>query len=292
MRWAWWVLGVLVGCDGGGGGAPHCLDGATPDGRPASAGGGSRRAGGRRGRRRGGRRGAARRRANGGRGRAWRRRLWPPTVPRPSARPVEEVAPGVFVAIGYDLASTILIRTAAGNVIVDAGMSPARARETRAALDAVAPGPVVALIYTHSHIDHVGGASVFVEAGTEIWATEAFLPHLLKQYGAFREGGVSGAERQFGQDLPDAELAVLGPRAPSRCGGGPADRRPATHPHVLGVVHPRHRRHDPRAGGGPRRDPRRALRVAAGRARAAGGRRNLYAAFPNLYTIAAPRRGR
>ncbi|MCB9549347.1 MAG: MBL fold metallo-hydrolase [Myxococcales bacterium] len=128
---------------------------------------------------------------------------------------VEEVAPDVFVAIGYDLANTILLRTADGNVIVDAGMSPARARATRAALDAVAPGPVRAVIYTHSHIDHVGGASVWVEPGTEVWATEAFLAHLLKQYGAFREAESARGALQFGQGLPDEALpcSALGRRA-------------------------------------------------------------------------------
>ena len=42
---------------------------------------------------------------------------------------VLEVVSGVWVAIGYDLANIVLIETAAGHVIVDAGMSPARAAE-------------------------------------------------------------------------------------------------------------------------------------------------------------------
>jgi glyoxylase-like metal-dependent hydrolase (beta-lactamase superfamily II) len=56
-------------------------------------------------------------------------------------------------------------------------MSPARAAPVREALLRESPGQIVALIYTHSHIDHVGGASVWIEPTTEIWATEAFLPH-------------------------------------------------------------------------------------------------------------------
>lgn len=128
---------------------------------------------------------------------------------------VEEIAPDLFVAIGYDLANTILLRTDAGNVVIDVSMSPTRAAEVRAALMAVAPGPTRAIIYTHSHIDHVGGASVWAEEGTEIWATAALVPHLLKQYGAFREIESFRGTLQFGDHL-DAEAlpcASIGRRA-------------------------------------------------------------------------------
>ena len=119
---------------------------------------------------------------------------------------VEEVAPDLFVAIGYDLANTILLRTDAGNVVIDVSMSPARAEAVRAALMEVAPGPTLAIIYTHSHIDHVGGASVWVEEGTQIWATDALLPNLLKQYGAFRDIENFRGTLQFGDHLDDEAL--------------------------------------------------------------------------------------
>ncbi|MBZ5713585.1 hypothetical protein [Nannocystis pusilla] len=50
----------------------------------------------------------------------------------------------VRLAIGWDLASTILVRTGAGNVIVDVGMSPARAAPVREALLRDSPGPIAA----------------------------------------------------------------------------------------------------------------------------------------------------
>lgn len=120
----------------------------------------------------------------------------------------------VWVAVGYDLANTILVRTTAGNVVVDAGMSPARAAPVREALLRESPGPIVALVYTHSHIDHVGGASVWVEPATEIWATEAFLPHFIKQYGAFRAAEGRRGASQFGRHVHDADLpcSALGRR--------------------------------------------------------------------------------
>jgi alkyl sulfatase BDS1-like metallo-beta-lactamase superfamily hydrolase len=127
---------------------------------------------------------------------------------------VEEPLPGLFVAIGYDLANTILLKTSEGNVVVDVSMSPARAGIVRQALLARAPGRTRAIIYTHSHIDHVGGASVWVEHGTEIWATEAFRDHLIKQYGLFQATEARRGGRQFGRHVSEADLpcSALGRR--------------------------------------------------------------------------------
>lgn len=128
---------------------------------------------------------------------------------------VEEVADGLWVALGYDLANTILLETPDGNVVIDVGMSPARSAETRAALEALVPGEVIAVIYTHSHVDHVGGASAWVGDDTDIWATEAFTEHLIKQYGAFAPAETRRGNRQFGVDVPNQALpcSALGRRA-------------------------------------------------------------------------------
>ena len=115
---------------------------------------------------------------------------------------VEQVADDVWVAIGYDLANTTLIRTTAGNVVIDPGMSPKRAEPARDALQAVSPGPTAAIVYTHSHIDHVGGASVWVEPDTQVWATDRFQDHFFKQYGEFLVAENARGARQFGRDLP------------------------------------------------------------------------------------------
>lgn len=116
---------------------------------------------------------------------------------------VEKITDRVWVAIGYDLANVVLIHTDDGNVIVDTAMSPARAEEIKKAFaEQAPPGPVKAIIYTHSHIDHIGGASAWVEKGTQIWANEAFVDHFLKQYGMFMDTEKSRGFRQFGKDVP------------------------------------------------------------------------------------------
>jgi alkyl sulfatase BDS1-like metallo-beta-lactamase superfamily hydrolase len=127
---------------------------------------------------------------------------------------VEQITGRVFLAIGFDLANTILIRTDAGNVIVDVGMSPARAAPARDALLQRAPGPIAAIIYTHSHIDHVGGASVWAEPGTAIWSTAAFADHFIKQYGAFRRAESRRGAAQFGAHVSEDSLpcSALGRR--------------------------------------------------------------------------------
>ena len=69
-----------------------------------------------------------------------------------------EVTPGVYQVRGYDLANLTIIVGASGWILVD----PLTMRETAAAALAFArahlpPKPVVAVLFTHSHVDHFGG---------------------------------------------------------------------------------------------------------------------------------------
>jgi alkyl sulfatase BDS1-like metallo-beta-lactamase superfamily hydrolase len=143
---------------------------------------------------------------------------------------VEKVTERVYVAIGYDLANTVLIKTSVGNVFVDVGMHPESARRMRTALEDQVPGPVAAIIYTHSHIDHVGGASAYAGDATPIWASAAFAEHFFKQYGMFQPLEAIRAQRQYGMRVsvealpctsigarPDlAAVATSGARMPNR----------------------------------------------------------------------------
>lgn len=120
---------------------------------------------------------------------------------------IERVSQRVWVAVGFDLANVILIRTEAGDVVVDTGMSPSRAWEIRSAFEKeMGILYVKTIVYTHSHIDHVGGASIWAEDGTEIWATEKFSQHLLKQYALFREAERARGFKQFGFRVDPSSL--------------------------------------------------------------------------------------
>lgn len=66
-----------------------------------------------------------------------------------------------------------MVKTSEGHVVVDVAMSPFKSRIMRAALtEAAGDAPIHTIIYTHSHIDHVGGASGWAGNGTRIWATD------------------------------------------------------------------------------------------------------------------------
>ncbi len=74
-----------------------------------------------------------------------------------------EVADGIYQVRGYDLSNMSLIRGRSGWIIVD----PLTSRETATAALALArkhlgAAPIVAVILTHSHVDHFGGMHAVV----------------------------------------------------------------------------------------------------------------------------------
>ena len=112
---------------------------------------------------------------------------------------VIRVTDGVYVAVGYSASNVILIQGDAGAIIVDTATDPVAARAIRTAFGDLLAAPVRAIIYTHSHPDHTGGARVFAGADhPDIYAHEGFgaTPDLGR---ADRDGG-----DQFGMRLPNS----------------------------------------------------------------------------------------
>ncbi len=83
---------------------------------------------------------------------------------------LDEVAPGVFVASGYDFADQIFIDAGPGIVAIDACSSPKNAREALRALRTRTEKPITHVIVTHSHRDHVGGLRAYAAQGVEVIA--------------------------------------------------------------------------------------------------------------------------
>jgi alkyl sulfatase BDS1-like metallo-beta-lactamase superfamily hydrolase len=112
---------------------------------------------------------------------------------------VIRVTNGVYVAVGYSASNVVLIHGDSGSIIVDTGTDPVAARAIRTAFGDLFAAPVRAIIYTHSHPDHTGGARVF--AGNDrpdIYSHQRFgsAPDIGR---ANRDGG-----DQFGMTLPDS----------------------------------------------------------------------------------------
>jgi len=113
---------------------------------------------------------------------------------------VIRVADGVYVAVGYSASNVILIQGDTGSIIVDTATDPVAARAIRSALGDLLRAPVRAIIYTHSHPDHTGGARVF--AGTdrpEILSHQRLVQAVPDIGRAGRDGG-----DQFGMALPES----------------------------------------------------------------------------------------
>jgi len=122
---------------------------------------------------------------------------------KPFKKRIEQVVEGVYVAIGYALANSILLQTSEGNIIVDATESIEAAREIKAEFKRYSDRPTRALIYIHSHLDHIRGASVFIEEGTDVYAHYKFPTVLYEdKFNPLQTIMTVRNRRQFGTDLP------------------------------------------------------------------------------------------
>ncbi len=135
------------------------------------------------------------------------------------------VTDGVYQVRGFCLANMTIIEGKTGWIIVDTLTSRETAKAAMAFVRKHLPNrPVVAVIFTHSHIDHFGGALGVISAEeaerrkVKIIAPAGFMEE------ATKENIIAGiamgrrAEYQFGRHLPASERAFvdsgLGKRAP------------------------------------------------------------------------------
>ena len=127
-------------------------------------------------------------------------------------RGVVKVTDGVYVAIGYGIANSIMLEGDDGLVIVDTLESLEAAQEVAAEFRKISDKPVKAIIYTHSHPDHIGGAVAFVPSGTAVpvYAQETVASNMDKTASELQPIITPRSLRMYGSRLPPDERINIG----------------------------------------------------------------------------------
>ena len=121
-----------------------------------------------------------------------------------------KVADNVYTAIGYQVTANSMIVGDDGVIIVDPGQMPLMASRVRKAFEEITDKPVKAIIYTHSHGDHVNGAPAFYEEGKgiQVWARSNYGSEAARNASTGLTGGVRASNTQ-GFDLkPEQKIGV------------------------------------------------------------------------------------
>jgi alkyl sulfatase BDS1-like metallo-beta-lactamase superfamily hydrolase len=120
-----------------------------------------------------------------------------------------EVAPGCWQVRGYDISNVTFVEGDTGWIVIDPLTATATARDALALVSAhLGERPVVAVIYTHSHLDHFGGAAGVtsqddVDAGRcRIIAPEHFLREAVAENLLAGNAMLRRSLYQFGPMLP------------------------------------------------------------------------------------------
>ncbi len=88
---------------------------------------------------------------------------------------VVQVADNVYTAVGFSVSNVSMIVGDDGVVIIDTGLTLDDAHRIVAEFRKISDQPVKAILFTHSHGDHTGGAAAFLDhARPQIWAHEKF----------------------------------------------------------------------------------------------------------------------
>jgi len=128
-----------------------------------------------------------------------------------------KVSENVYTARSYEYSNFSFIVGSDGVIAVDSGWFPGQTRLALKKLRKITDKPIVALIYTHSHMDHTGGSSAITEESSEAVAVYAHANwnHYIK----YRTGPLNSlvakrARSQLGMVLPDDMLVGqgIGPR--------------------------------------------------------------------------------
>lgn len=92
---------------------------------------------------------------------------------------VVELAPGLWTAVGYAASNVHMIEGTDSVTIIDTTESTRAAETILADFRKLSAKPIRRIIYTHSHRDHISGASVFFDGSVPILASHRFSSDLV-----------------------------------------------------------------------------------------------------------------
>ncbi len=104
------------------------------------------------------------------------------------------------------MANVSIVEVDGGYVVIDTASNPDIAQRIRTALEQRVSGKPLAIIFTHSHPDHTGGAEAFIGEGIPIWAHDKFAEEL-ELYQLLPNSHFVRGAKQFGAWLPHGTRA-------------------------------------------------------------------------------------
>jgi alkyl sulfatase BDS1-like metallo-beta-lactamase superfamily hydrolase len=124
---------------------------------------------------------------------------------------IHQVADGVYSAVGYGIANAIMLVGKDGVIIVDTMTTIEEGNEVWNDLRKLTPLPLVAIIYTHFHPDHIFGAAAFAgKEAPEIYAHESLDDCVSRAVGETGPMNGSRSMRMYGSFLDKKSMINVG----------------------------------------------------------------------------------
>ena len=121
-----------------------------------------------------------------------------------------EVADGIWQVRGYDLSVMSIIQSKTGYIVIDPLISQevSKAVWEGLVIPKLGDKPVVAVIYTHSHVDHYGGVRTFVtQADLEAGKVKVLAPADFTRAGGMGYGRLRGGSCGSTPAWPDTPIS-------------------------------------------------------------------------------------
>lgn len=132
---------------------------------------------------------------------------------------IEQLAPGFYTAVGYAASNVHMVEGAFTITIIDTTESTKAAENILTEFRKITSKPIARIIFTHSHRDHISGASVFSDGTQPIVASHLFDSDLIDV-----NPDVIAANKALGRRT-QAQFGIgLDSQARVNLGCGPGDR--------------------------------------------------------------------